>query len=112
MAKGYIAGWKNAEEPHRKYMRDFWFTSKPEEAAYWMSRNEAEGDLHFFEMSRIVIPSAEGGVHVLQGFQVEALPPNKFVIWCEGPFISTNRSLSGSASPPINSPIAAGQKKP
>jgi hypothetical protein len=89
MAKGYVAGWKNAVEPHRQYMKDYWFTSTPEKAAYWTDREEAERDLPLFENGSIVIPSSLGGVHTLHGFHVEEFPPDKFVIWCDGPFISS-----------------------
>ena len=93
MANGYISRWAKAKEPERQHMIDFWFTSRPENAAYWKEREDAERDLPIFENQSITIASAQGHLHVLSGFQVEDSPSGQFVVFCEAPFIPANEPI-------------------
>lgn len=95
MLKGYICGWERSKDPKRPYHTDFWFGSDVKKAAYWLTRREAENDCVMFDNHRIVIASSEGGTHICGGFRVEELTPDRFVIFCEAPFILKQ----GSAKP-------------
>ena len=89
--KGYISRWKQREKPHELIM-DYWFTSNPESAAYWETKEEADGDCGLFERNKIEIPSAEGGTYICKGFKSEELRPGRFVVFCEAPFIPQQTS--------------------
>jgi hypothetical protein len=75
---------KNKDYPHRF---DYLFTSKSEDAAYYTTRLDAETGCKVLEMSHVSIPSSEGGFYTLRDFRVEEVNSDRFVIYCEGPFI-------------------------
>ena len=82
--KAYVSNWNDSAD---KLHRDLWFRSDPKNARILDNEAEAETHCRVFDDSGIAIPSNEGGTHVLRGFKVEKLAPNRFVIFCEGPFI-------------------------
>lgn len=86
MLKGYLSRWKLREKPEEQIM-DYWFDSRPEKAACWEKREDAENDCVIFNYHHIVIPSSEGGTHVCKDFKVEQRAPNEFVVFCVAPFI-------------------------
>jgi hypothetical protein len=86
MLKAYISRWKEREKPEQHKI-DYWFTSQPENAASWATREEAENNCVIFDHHQIVIPSAEGGPHVCSGFKVEGRAPGEFVVYCVAPFV-------------------------
>jgi hypothetical protein len=85
MLKGYIGRWRKRENDQR--IMDYCFTSRPENAASWDTRQEAENDCILFNRNRIVIPSSEGGTYVCHDFKAEERAPDEFVIFCIAPFI-------------------------
>ena len=92
MIKGYIRGWKEKQDPDletHKFGRemDVFFDHRPNEAAWWKTREDAERDKHIFENWRIAIPSSEGGVYICKNFEVEEAGPSRFVIYCIAPFL-------------------------
>jgi len=97
MLKGYIVGWKVREKPE-EHKIDYWFDHRAEKAAYWPTRQEAENDCAIFDYHCIVIPSAEGGTHVCNGFKVEERAPGEFVVFCLAPFIVRD-TISGESAP-------------
>ena len=97
MLKGYISRWKRKEKPEDNIL-DYWFCTRPGDAAYWGSREEAENDCVVFNRhQRIVIPSSQGGTYVCQDFKVEERKPGEFVVFCIAPFIPKD-SVSGELS--------------
>jgi hypothetical protein len=90
MLKAYITKW--TEEPQERHTRfDVRFDSHPQNAAYWKTKEQAENECVIFDRLNIVIPSAEGGTHICNGFRVEERKPEEFVIFYEGPFIPQSR---------------------
>jgi hypothetical protein len=86
MLKGYISRWERREEP-QSHILDYWFTSNPNSAAYWESKEYAEADCRAFFNDIISIPSSLGGTHVCRDFKIEERKPNEFIVFCEAPFI-------------------------
>jgi len=82
---------KNKDYPHRL---DYFFTSKPENAAYYTTRLDAETGCKVLEMSQVSIPSSEGGFHTLRNFRVEEVSSDRFVVYCDGPFIPERAATS------------------
>jgi hypothetical protein len=91
MRKGCVPREEWREEEGKK-LPDYFFTSNPEGARYWETREEAEGVCKLFENRAIMIPSATGGEHRCTGFEVEELSPETFVVFCFAPFIPTGHS--------------------
>ena|SRR6266446_2425574 len=85
MLKGYVSRWKAREKPE-EHITDYWFDSDPQKAICWDTREEAESDCVIFD-NRIVIPTAEAGIHICSGFKAEERAPNEFVVFLYGPFI-------------------------
>jgi len=99
MLKAYIArSWYPKEsEPDRHHLQ-VKFTSRPEYAAYYETRQEAENDCAvIFNAADIEIDSSAGGRYTLSDFRVEERGPKEFVIFCEGPFIIKKGKASSSA---------------
>ena len=92
MPKGYIHHPRRSEEP-RTLRTDFWFTSDPENAAVWETRDEADIDCRFYNSGAIEIPSALGGLHICKNFTVEERKSRGYVIFCRAPFVSTKPSI-------------------
>jgi hypothetical protein len=88
--RGYISRWQRRERPNN-YTMDYWFTSNPESAARWETKEEADIDCAMLDRHRIVIPSL-GGEYVLQGFKAEERKSGGVVVFCEGPFIPKQAS--------------------
>ncbi len=86
MLKGYISRWERCKEPQTHVM-DYWFTSNPNSAAHWETKEHAEVDCKAFFNDIITIPSSLGGTHVCRDFTVEERKPDEFVVFCEAPFI-------------------------
>jgi hypothetical protein len=82
--RAYIAGMKDAEEPHRQHLRDYWFGLTKEQAGTWNNRRAAEDARSHMEHSGITIPT-RNSIGRLTDFQIEEYG-EKFVISCEGPF--------------------------
>jgi hypothetical protein len=88
LLKGYIIGWRQRELPEKdRSIVDVGFDHRPEAGYCWKTRRLAEGDCVMFDSLGIRIPSAEGGEHICDGFQVEERAPGEFVVFCEGPFV-------------------------
>jgi hypothetical protein len=87
--KGYVSGWE--KNPSDDRIVDFLFTSNPESALYHETREAAQIECRFLDSRGISIPSNEGGRYTLRGFQIEELKPDRFVCYCEGPFIAQRR---------------------
>jgi hypothetical protein len=83
--KGYLRTVK--DDISKPYRTEFTFTSTPESAAYYESREEAETECKILEIGPITIPLNEGGSYLLHGFKVEEFKPDRFAVYCEGPFI-------------------------
>jgi hypothetical protein len=86
--KAYVSNWNDHSD---KRHRDLWFKSDPKSAKILDSEAEAGTHCRVFDKSGIAIPSNEGGAYVLRRFKVEKLAPNRFVIFCEGPFIQQSQ---------------------
>jgi hypothetical protein len=86
MLKGYISRWERREAPESRII-DYWFTSNPDSAAHWETKEHAEADCQSFFNPGISIPSALGGTHTCRDFKAEERKPNEFVVFCEAPFI-------------------------
>jgi len=86
MLKGYISRWESRKEPETRIL-DYWFTSNPNSAWYWETKEEAEADCKAFFNDRITIPSSFGGTHLCRDFRVEERKINEFLVFCEAPFI-------------------------
>ncbi len=84
-SKGYIVRWKRREKPEAD-TTDYWFDSRPEKAAYWETKEEAENDCVLFERHPIVLTLSGGSTHTCTGFRVEQRAPKEFVIFCLAPF--------------------------
>jgi hypothetical protein len=87
--KAYISHWKDAED--REDVMNYWFTFNPATAAVWRFRRAAEDSASFFEHNPIAIITRQGS-QKLRGFQIEELQPDKFLIWCDGPFEQMERA--------------------
>jgi hypothetical protein len=96
MLKAYIGGWEARKKPEEQHIIDYWFAARPEDAAFWPSREEAQNDCAIFERQRIRIPSSEGGMHVLTGFEVEQRAEQDFIVFCMGPFIPQAKGESSN----------------
>jgi len=83
--KGYVSGEYPRQVENRAFY-DYGFDSDPRKAISWETAAEAEGACRIFERRGIRIPSADGGDHICSGFKIESLE-NKFVVFCEAPFI-------------------------
>ena len=95
MLKAYVTRWAERDEPDG-HLTDFWFDSHIENAACWLTKEDADDDAAIFETSRVIIPSADGGTHTCSGFTVEQRAPRKFVIFCMAPFVTgTNWRVVG-----------------
>jgi hypothetical protein len=86
--KGYICRWERRKEPHSHVM-DYWFDHRPEKAAFWRTKEEADADCMIFNREGITIPSSEGGSYLCNNFRSEERSPGEFVIFCEAPFIGS-----------------------
>jgi hypothetical protein len=85
MEKAYIM-YLNAAQENDSWREDVSFDSHPENAMYWERQEDA--DIKCQELSRgVVIPSSEGGIHVLRDFRIEETEPGKYSIFSEGPFV-------------------------
>jgi hypothetical protein len=71
---------KDAEEPLRRHLRDYWFGLTPEEAGTWNHWRAAEDARSMMDHVGITIPNGR-----VTDFQIEEYG-EKFVISCEGPF--------------------------
>ena len=97
MAKMYVRGWRDREEPEEERLLrgrslvDMSFDHTPEEVAVWSTRQSAEGDCAIFESWQVVIPAAGGGTHICKDFQIEERAPGEFVAFCDAPFVLTNK---------------------
>ena len=92
--KGYLAKWKirDAAESH---ITDYWFNASIENAAHWMTEEEAEIDCNIFNTrTQITIPSSKGGLHTIRDFKVEKRAEGEFVLVADAPFIPTEAGTS------------------
>jgi hypothetical protein len=64
MLKGYVTWWKARERREEQRMIDVGFDPRPENAACWDTREQAEGECQLLNSFNIAIPSAEGGSHL------------------------------------------------
>ncbi len=84
--KGYLCRWKKREKPEDQ-ITDYWFCFKPEGAAYWETRQDAENDCtSIYNRCGIDIETANGGKYHCRKFLVEEFQPLGFVVYCEAPF--------------------------
>jgi hypothetical protein len=92
--KGYIIKWERREAPDKlnRHTIDYLFCSRPDNAAYWETRERAEQDCVFFDQQQITISLPDCATRVCQDFQVEERPAGDFVIFCEVPFDFLNAS--------------------
>ena len=85
MAKRYVTRVKG--QPQRERGRGkvkMFFHPRPENAAYYETREAAEADCVLFDSYNIEIETPDG-THVCKGFKVEARGRAEFVIFHEGP---------------------------
>jgi hypothetical protein len=82
--RAYIAGMKDAEEPHRKHLRDYWFALTPNGARTWHYWRAAEDAHSIMNHLGITIPAHNDMARVTD-FRIEEYG-GKFIISCEGPF--------------------------
>jgi hypothetical protein len=93
MLKAYVRrSWYPKESEALRHHLQVAFTSKPEGANWYDTRQEAESDCANIFNRGIVIDSSEGGKQTLRNFRVEERKPGEFVIFCEGPFIMKGQS--------------------
>jgi hypothetical protein len=86
MFKGYISRWESRKAPET-HILDYWFTSNPNSAWYWETKEEAESDCRVIFNRGIEIPSSLGGTYMCRDFKVDERKTNEFVVFCEAPFI-------------------------
>ncbi|MGB8523204.1 MAG: hypothetical protein WCD43_09570 [Candidatus Acidiferrales bacterium] len=91
--KGYVRTWATQENARGRYF-DYWFTSNPDKAAIWVSKDEADEACKDFKRDTITIRSSLGGEHICSGFKSEEHKPGKFVVFCEAPFIAEQPDAS------------------
>ncbi len=96
MLKAYVQSWELLKEPEGNKI-DYWFCSRPEDAAAWESQQEANNDCVLFDRHHIVVSSSQGGTFICRDFRTEERAPGEFVVYCTGPFI-VKESSSGSGS--------------
>jgi hypothetical protein len=89
--KAYIRGWERKPAPEDHEI-SYWFCEFAKDAATWESSIRAEQARSILNIG-VNIPSVQGGIHSLRNFAVELLD-DKFVIYCSGPFIYTERGTS------------------
>lgn len=70
---------------------DFSFDSRPENAMYWNSNEDAEIECLDLNQRGVTIRSLDGTFHIISNFQVEETAPGQFSLSCEGPFPAQNR---------------------
>jgi hypothetical protein len=98
MTKAYISGWQPHDKPE-EMKTDYSFTSNPESAHCWTSKEEALIECKIFDVASIKVEPAESGAFICKGFQAEERRPGEFVIFCEGPFVrQTAKGQSDSRS--------------
>jgi hypothetical protein len=85
MMKGYVQRWQIQRESH---LLDVWFNARPENAATWKTKEEADIDCKLLDSRNVVIRSSSGGNYICRGFKPEERNSNEFVVFCEAPFIS------------------------
>jgi hypothetical protein len=87
MPKGYVFG-KKRREPPQEIGWDIIFDSRPANALYWSTKEEAEAECRQLDASRIQIIASGGEIHICNNFQVEQRTSDEFIVFCEAPFIS------------------------
>jgi hypothetical protein len=90
--RGYVSRQEFRQNDSRKTL-DVWFTSNPEAAWNWGTREEAQAACKYYEDLEVTINSALGGTHICSGFKSQARKPGEFIVFCDAPFIperSTN----------------------
>lgn len=89
--RGYVRKEAYVDDPKMPFGKryDVWFTDK-EHAMYWETKDEAESAAKFFDTRKILIDLPNGLKHLCTGFEVEECGPEKFVVFCEGPFTLQN----------------------
>jgi len=90
-SKGYVSRWKQREKPEDQIV-DYWFTSEPNNAVQWETKEQADIECQILNYQRIEIPSSQGGTHVCGDFRSEKFRPGSFVAFCEAPFIPQQTS--------------------
>jgi hypothetical protein len=84
--RGYVSGQEFRQNDPKKTL-EVWFTSNPEAAWNWETREEAQAACKYYEDHEIIICSALGGTHICSGFESEARRPGEFIVFCDAPFI-------------------------
>jgi hypothetical protein len=87
MLKGYISRIEGRTKPGQTPGTDYLFTSNPNSAMHWETKEAALWVCTDFNDGGISIPSALGGTYVCKNFEPEQRKPHEFVISCEAPFI-------------------------
>ena len=95
LLKGYISQWKTRKEPEANVI-DYWFCSRPQNAAFWGTKQAAEDDCALFNLHHIVIDSSEGGRFICHDFKTEERAPGEFVIYCMAPFTETSKTFEST----------------
>ena len=89
--KAYLWRWERRQTPEDP-TTDFWFCELGKDAAYWDTRESAEEATSILNIG-VRIQSVQGGTHSLRNFTAEEFS-DKFVIYCSGPFIYSERGSS------------------
>jgi hypothetical protein len=89
--KAYVWKWERRETPGG-HTTDYWFCEFAKDAAYWESCESAENAVSMLNIG-VRIPSIHGGIHSLRNFTLEPFE-DKFVIYCSGPFIYSERGTA------------------
>jgi hypothetical protein len=93
MTKAYLSQWKprkrQVEKQGEEHWSDFMFDHRPEKAAFWPTKQDADNDCQMLNQFNVRIVSPDGGQHLFcKNFTVEELAPDKFVVFCMLPWES------------------------
>ena len=84
MKKAFVSNWKPRNAPNNHGV-DVWFTSNPDSALHWPTKQEAHVVCFIFGRFRITLLSATGTEHDCRDFKIQKLNPRRFVVFCELP---------------------------
>jgi hypothetical protein len=90
--KAFIRSWERKDPPNYDEV-SYCFCEFAKDAAVWEDLDSAEEIAASLNIGGVTIPSLHGDTHTLRNFTAEEFS-GKFVIFCLGPFIYTERGTS------------------
>lgn len=84
--KGYICNFHFEPYPNLRQVNCD-FTSDPNKAWRWETKDEAERGCAIVNGYNLEIPANYGGTYICRDFKCERLGSGEFVLCCEAPFI-------------------------